>query len=224
MINLTNLTSHIRETIPIKLIVTSALSIGAGGSTGSLADKAIVRNARGQMIIPGSHLKGRLRHECEKIGTSLGWEIYYAPLPAFLCPDTSTCAQYKLDGYRGFHCPISQIFGDPFLPSRIIVDDLICELGETEEVIRPGVTINRYLHTAEDRKLYYTETSPVAAELEFIGQIHITKSAPLYTKALLISALRQIKNLGGSKSAGMGWVKWYIDNLEESDSSWSELG
>ena len=42
----------------ITTVIDTALCIGAGGSTGSLTDKPIVRNAQGKLIIPGSHLKG----------------------------------------------------------------------------------------------------------------------------------------------------------------------
>ncbi|PDW00304.1 hypothetical protein CJ255_20815 [Candidatus Viridilinea mediisalina] len=36
----------------------SALSVGAGGSSGTLADKSIVRDGWGRPLIPGSQLKG----------------------------------------------------------------------------------------------------------------------------------------------------------------------
>ena len=146
-------------TYPLTATIESALCIGAGGSAGSLADKPIVRNAAGRLIIPGSHLKGRLRHECEKIARSLGWEVSRSPNPSqmrgnFLVPHTVG---------RSPHCIISSIFGDPGLPSCLRVDDLICEIAPEDlptEVIRPGVTINRRRRTAQDQKLYFLETSP----------------------------------------------------------------
>ncbi|MGA9380463.1 MAG: RAMP superfamily CRISPR-associated protein, partial [Phormidium sp.] len=79
MINLRDFTSNQVKTINLTAIIDTALSVGAGGSSGSLADKPIIRNAKGQLIIPASQLKGRLRHECEKIARSLGWQIFVSP-------------------------------------------------------------------------------------------------------------------------------------------------
>jgi CRISPR/Cas system CSM-associated protein Csm3 (group 7 of RAMP superfamily) len=67
-------------------VIDTALCVGAGGSSGSLADKPIVRNAKGQLLIPASQLKGRLRHECEKLARGLGWQIFESPAAEKLCP------------------------------------------------------------------------------------------------------------------------------------------
>lgn len=113
------------RSFPLEAIIDSALCIGAGGSTGSLADKPIVRNAEGNLIIPGSHLKGRLRHECEKLARSLGWWVAESPNAEALCVEQvptpfahHNC--YQVPGYLDYHCVISQIFGDPILPSRLV--------------------------------------------------------------------------------------------------------
>ncbi len=232
MIALNTLLASDLETMPLAAIVDTALCVGAGGSSGSLADKAIVRTASGQLVIPGSHLKGRLRHECEKIAAALGWEIFYAPKAAALSPDPDPAdgvnfpAFYCVEGYRGWHCPVSQIFGDPFLPSRIFVDDLLCTSDREvlPDVLRPGVSLNRKRRTAEDSKLFFLETSPVAAGLMFAGSIAIQREAPPWTRPLLLAGLRHITHLGGSKSSGLGWIHWEnLATLSPDDPSWKEL-
>jgi CRISPR/Cas system CSM-associated protein Csm3 (group 7 of RAMP superfamily) len=226
MISLKNLPDNKTQTIPITAVIDTALCIGSGGSDGSLADKPIVRNAEGKLIIPASQLKGRLRHECEKIAKGLGWQIFYAPKAETLCPkketevDTKFQNIYQIENYQGYHCIVSQIFGNPILPSRIIVDDLICETEPEylEEVIRPGVTINRRRRTSEEKKLYFLETSPPNSKLKFQGKIHIQPNLnpeiPDYAKVLILISLKQIYALGGSKSAGLGWLHWELDELE----------
>ena len=161
MIDLNTLTDNRVKTIPLTAVIDTALCVGAGGSDGSLADKPIVRNAKGQLLIPASQLKGRLRHECEKLARGLGWQIFESPAAEALCPREDQVLEqfrslYKVDGYRGYHCFISKIFGNPILPSRIVVEDLICNLEREDlpEVLRPGVTINRSRRTAEDQKLF----------------------------------------------------------------------
>ena len=204
---------------------------GCGGSSGSLADKPIVRNAKGQLLIPASQVKGRLRHECEKLARGLGWQIFESPNAKNLCPtedqvDSQFKEVYRVPGYKGYHCLISQIFGDPILPSRIIVDDLICliESDNLPEVLRPGVTINRARRTAEEKKLYFLETSPPNAQLEFTGAIHLQPNCPPYAKALMIAGLHHIHALGGSKSAGLGWLHWKeLPKVAANDAIWLSL-
>ncbi|MBW4555690.1 MAG: CRISPR-associated protein Csm3 [Trichormus sp. ATA11-4-KO1] len=230
MIYLDDLSAMETETISLNAVIDTALCVGAGGSSGSLADKPIVRNAQGQLLIPASQIKGRLRHECEKLARSLGWQIFSAPTANLLCPrEEQVLSQfrndYKVPGYKGYHCFVSQIFGNPILPSRVIVDDLICSVAaDLPEVLRPGVTINRKRRTAEEKKLYLLETSPVNAQLSFTGEIHLLPNCPNYAKPLIIAALHHIHALGGSKSAGLGWLRWErLPKISSDDEVWLSL-
>ena len=231
MIDLANLPNLQTDTICLNAVIDSALCVGAGGSSGSLADKPILRNAQGQLLIPASQLKGRLRHECEKLARCLGWQIFSAPTAKLLCPqETEILSQfrtaYQVSGYRGYHCLVSQIFGNPILPSRIIVDDLICDFASVDlpELLRPGVTINRRRRTADEKKLYLLETSPANAQLSFKGEIHLLPDCPNYAKPLIIAALHHIHALGGSKSAGLGWLRWEgLPKITKHDQAWLSL-
>ena len=137
--------------------------------------------------------------------------------------------EYILDNSQPqqHHCFICQIFGNPSLPSRLLCDDLICDIAPENlpEVLRPGVTINRRRRTAEEQKLYFLETSPVNAQLPFAGAIHLNADAPDYSRPLIIAALKHINALGGSKSTGLGWLRWEIDlkaqDIEEKE--WQAL-
>lgn len=218
-----------QEAIEISAIIDNALCVGAGGSSGSLADKPILRNAEGRLIIPGSQVKGRLRHECEKLARGLGWGVCQSPKAETMCPQRLGISEdfrreeYSLNG--NYHCIICQIFGNPALPSRVIIDDLICEEKPENlpETIRPGVTINRRRKVAEDEKLYFIETSPPNANLKFTGTIYFTNNIPTYAKALILAAFHHIHALGGSKSTGLGWLQWDLKSLTVDENSWSLL-
>jgi CRISPR/Cas system CSM-associated protein Csm3 (group 7 of RAMP superfamily) len=139
-------------------------------------------------------------------------------------------SEYEVPGYdETYHCLISQIFGDPVLPSRIFFDDLICtqDPENLPEVLRPGVTINRRRRTAEEKKLYLLETSPANAQLRFEGHIHIqpslTPERPDYAKALIWAGLRHIHALGGSKSTGLGWLRWELPEIQVEEAVWNYL-
>jgi CRISPR/Cas system CSM-associated protein Csm3 (group 7 of RAMP superfamily) len=230
MIYLEQLPNFSVASYEITAVIDSALCVGAGGSSGSLADKPIVRNSGSNLLIPASQLKGRLRHECEKIARGLHWAVCYSPNPQTMCPQRAGLTEnferpeYQVEGYEGHHCLICQIFGNPALPSRVLFDDLICE-EEPEnlpEVLRPGVTINRRRRTAEEKKLYFIETSPANVPLKFKGHIHLS-GAPDYTGALILAGLRHIHALGGSKSAGLGWLHWEFPNLPLEQTAWDFL-
>lgn len=233
MITLTTLN---RPTTNISLTVTidSALCVGAGGSSGSLADKPIIRNADKKLLIPASQLKGRLRHECEKIARALQWSICESPKAETMCPQRKGLdGNFEREAYRvssdpiekNRHCLICQIFGNPVLPSQVLFDDLICteDPENLPEVIRPGVTINRRRQTAEENKLYFLETSPANAQLQFKGDIHFLPDCPDFGKALIYASLQHINALGGSKSSGLGWLTWAMEKPDIDESVWQFL-
>jgi CRISPR/Cas system CSM-associated protein Csm3 (group 7 of RAMP superfamily) len=221
------------ETHTLTAVIDTALCVGAGGSSGSLADKPIVRNAEGNLLIPGSQIKGRLRHECEKIARGLGWEVCESPSPGKMvirrenAPDKFKRREYEVSGYdETYHCLISQVFGNPILQSRVRFDDLICteEPENLAEFIRPGVTINRRRRTAEEKKLYFWETSPPHVSLKFEGQIHLLPDCPSYAKPLILAGFKHIHALGGGKSAGLGWLSWdKLPEFKPTDEDWNFL-
>ncbi len=217
------------ESLQLTAVLDTALCVGAGGSTGSLADKPIIRTARNQLLIPASQLKGRLRHECEKIVRGLKWAICESPNPSTMCPQRLNLSErFERNEYRindRYHCLICQIFGNPALPANVQFDDLICtnDPESLPEVLRPGVTISRARRTAEEQKLYFLETSPMNAALSFTGQIHFQSNAEPWTRALILSGIHHIHALGGSKSAGLGWLKWQIESETISDAAWDFL-
>ncbi|MFB2918444.1 RAMP superfamily CRISPR-associated protein [Aerosakkonema funiforme] len=235
MIQLQNLRQNSTESLSITAVIDSALCVGAGGTSGTLADKPIVRTATGKLLIPASQFKGRLRHECEKIARGLHWKICESPNPQTMCPQRAKFPEneeikfhrpdYQVEGDERYHCLICQIFGNPALPSRLLFDDLICnEKAENlPEVLRPGVTINRRRRTSEDQKLFLLETSPANIQLEFSSHIHFLPDCPAYTKPLLFAALHHIHALGGSKSGGLGWLHWKFPDLKIDDNVWNAL-
>lgn len=191
--------------IDLTLTVETALSVGAGGSGGVLADKAIVRDRLNRLILPGSHLKGRLRHACEVLARRGGLSVCDAPRPQTMCPHLGTIPA---------PCPICQIFGSPAYPGPLHFDSLIYAEATPFPTLRPGVSLNRRRRTAEDQRLYFVETSPPG------GQVHFHRSpairgwldaerAEAQTR-LLLAGLAFLRTWGGGKSRGLGWghVQW----------------
>jgi CRISPR/Cas system CSM-associated protein Csm3 (group 7 of RAMP superfamily) len=61
--------------VSLEVLSETPVSVGAGGSAGTLADKVIARDSRNLPIIPGSQVKGRVRHAAEAIARSLGLRV-----------------------------------------------------------------------------------------------------------------------------------------------------
>ena len=244
--------AHTAETISLTAIINTALCVGAGGSSGSLADKPILKNSEGRLVIPASQLKGRLRHECEKLARGLGWPVCGSPVAERMCPQRARLSEseancfcltsYQLrarpgqtHGENQYHCLICQLFGNPSLPSRLQFSDLVCTEPEESipEVLRPGVSINRRRRTAEEQKLYFLETSPANIQLRFEGEIQLQQSwtsadgpPTPFAKALILTGIKHIYALGGGKSTGLGWLHWEFkpDEIAIPEASWDWLG
>jgi CRISPR/Cas system CSM-associated protein Csm3 (group 7 of RAMP superfamily) len=190
--------------VRITLIITSetALSVGAGGSAGAIADKAIIRDGWGRPIIPGSQIKGRARHHAEAIVAALG-------LPG----------QPHFDDDAAPENLIRAIFGSPRQASPLRFVDLAAFSGERAELdtpaalawqrlgaLRPSVALNRRRGTAEDARLLLQETAPEGLQYSSYPHASISGRLPdLAHLALLWAALRLSTRWGGAKSRGLGW-------------------
>jgi CRISPR/Cas system CSM-associated protein Csm3 (group 7 of RAMP superfamily) len=231
------------SSIVLTAVIDTALCVGAGGSSGSLADKPILKTADGHLVIPASQLKGRLRHECEKLTRALGWPTCVSPVATTMCTQRLGLVESEFkreDDYfvplfiggskeetkqnpYNYHCLICQLFGNPSLPARLQFSDLVCITPPEDipEVLRPGVSINRRRRTAEEKKLYFLETSPVNAALEFSGVLTLNpalvQNRTDFAKALILAGLRHIHALGGGKSTGLGWLHWQSTAFDHPD-------
>jgi CRISPR-associated RAMP protein (TIGR02581 family) len=202
--------------------IETGLSIGAAGVGSTLADKPVVKDGRGRFIIPGSHLKGRLRHECEKLARSLGKTACESPRAELMCPQLgrekneqrARELREQIEKEMGaMPCLVCRIFGNPRTPAAVRVSDLVWEQNAPAETIRNRVAINRRRSTAEEKKLFFIETAPAGAELEFKGMLVALRALTAEERRLLAAALAQIHALGGGKTGGVGWLRLTCDGL-----------
>jgi len=173
--------------------------VGAGGSSGSRADKSVVRDGYGRPIIPGSQVKGKVRHAAEALVQGLG-------LPG----------QSHFDDDQSPDNMIRQLFGSPQVCSPLRFADLTATMGamftstENRQLLsqlRPSVAINRRRGTAEDERLLLQETVPqglvFSADDAISGYLGDDE---LPAVALLWAALKLTTRWGGAKSRGLGWA------------------
>jgi len=185
--------------IAIRLVFNSPPSVAAAGALSGTAQRTVQRNARGQFIIPGSHVKGKLRHSCERLLRALGAPVCESPRAQKMCRETQ--------------CPACRIFGSPAVPSPLRFRDLVAELGEPADEWRvaPGlrtmVSLNRRKQTAAEGKVFSVETAPHYSGLEFSNTAAITGAlcSQAEVKAVL-AGLKLVTGWGGLTSRGLGWA------------------
>jgi len=165
-------------------------------------------------------LKGKVRHECERIARALipnfeqCWPCH-PPQPKDMCR-----GEPSTPDWQEAVCPICRIFGAPWHPAPITFTNL--ELTTTAGSpgprgwdqlhsvrttdLRTGVGINRRRGVAEERLLYATETYGPPLALLYRGRIWGTLEERREV-ALLLGGLRSITALGGARSQGLGWCQ-----------------
>ena len=182
-------TSTLSVDIRLAITLLTPACVGAAGSGGGIADKTLLRDGWNRPIIPGSQLKGRVRHACERIAAALGQPICGAPYAEAMCPHTTEIKRLSrepLDLMRGPgarpQCAVCAIFGSALYPSPLMFSDLIFTpatiptqaIAATRpahlppvplspvpaaERVRPGIAIDRRRRTVQEEVLYLTETT-----------------------------------------------------------------
>jgi CRISPR/Cas system CSM-associated protein Csm3 (group 7 of RAMP superfamily) len=193
--------------ISTTLVFQTPPSVAAAGASGSIADRVAERNALGQFIIPGSQLKGKLRHACEQLlrGIDLRIRVCESPRAETMCPNPPGGDP---------PCPICRVFGNPVFPSSLRFHDLILDVDTGEasgEMIGPSLRamtgINRRRTTVAENRLFLIETAPSFSELRFNNSEAITGTLENEAQVkLLLAGLKLIPAWGGMKSRGLGWA------------------
>ncbi len=205
--------------INITLTLQSPLNIGSGAQQGTLAQRGMLKDKDGWPYISASTLKGKWRHAVEQVANSLALQ------PAPCVTHEKMCRQDAL-------CVVCQLFGSPWQagalrfvnlpitgPSSImhLRNDKTYHPSTTQ---RTGVAINRRRRVAQDQHLYDTELFWPGIPLVFSGTMHGNISQR--QAGLLLAGLRLLPALGGSKSAGLGWVKSEAKFKDAAGTTWPE--
>lgn len=221
--------------VSIALIFQTPPSVAAAGSAGSFADRVVERNAKKQFVIPGSQLKGKLRHACEQIIKGLeGHVLEDSVLEGSVC-DSPRAQTMCLNSTKS-HCLICKIFGNSSLPSSLRFHELVAEPGGRAEdsglvspSLRAMVSINRQRVTSADNRLFLVETAPYIPQLRFASDKAITGSLDSAAQMkLLLAGLRLITAWGGMKSRGVGWTvraeaTAHFDGKQVQEADWQEV-
>jgi len=189
--------------------------VGSGQGTARV-DRLLRRRAcgpRGERVpfVPGSQIKGVLRHQCECLVAMLGGNVVS---PHVVGRELDNAL---LDEYRPIARStllIDRLFGSRFQGDCLFVEDAVPK----EEGWRPAprlhsrTSIDRVSGTARDRTLFVTEVVPAGGpELHScvrarhpVGALTQDGDGFPFEYSLLLAGLLSLDMLGGDKSAGLG--------------------
>lgn len=198
------------------------LHCGSGFARGIL-DRAVVRDGFGDLYIPGSTIKGRMRHAAEVLAQQLELHACLAPWPG----DPAQKDQRGMCHGPSL-CSVCLLFGAPSRGERLFFDD--CKLVDDQRKTlfgqyvdtpqegrryfprfqtweRTQVMLDRQRRVAATAHLFTSEFG--VRHLTFVG--HITGYLPdalpntdVKPEAFLLAAMRLVESLGGDRSRGVG--------------------
>ncbi len=215
---------HNRIHIQYQLIARSSWHCGTGLNNG-LTDRGMARDSEGYAYIPGSTIKGLLRHHATRLACILGWK---ASLPH--TGDLQSFSRYCVRDIPDL------IFGSQYRPGTLYFDDvLLCNedcgffkqdgqsdwlAQQSETRIRVG--LSRVTNTARAHHLFSTEYG--IPDLRFEGTLFgflpgialRDPDLPPYTLSLilLVAALSSLDAVGGDKSIGAGRMACNISSVQ----------
>lgn len=205
-----------------RLEMLSNFHIGTGLGDAGLIDRVTVRNTSQEVIIPGSTLKGRIRHHCEQLATSFNLDACSsAAMNQQICRTDNCCLICRLFGSE-WH-PGGLRFSDARLNDKLRSVVRSQHPDETQidfqTQSRTRTRINRRLRRVEEGALFTMEEGAVGLLFEgkITGNVQpvegIEAPVPLELLALL-AGTRMLTHLGGKKTGGLGNCSLKVTKLE----------
>lgn len=209
------------KTINLKLKInfTSSFTVGSGFGIAGLVDSSTVKDSYGNIYLPASSIKGKIKSEFKK-----NIELLY---PGSVCNSIAGGRkEVCLDRDITKACVICRIFGSEFYEGSLIFEDAVMDssiqliLSEIEKnkimpvfqsSIRSGIKINKLLKTTEEGALFSLEGGNPAIILtsNINGSCFMTEDEYNYFKG----TIQTITHIGGNKSRGMGRCKIELEEV-----------
>ena len=164
----------------------------------------------GVPFVPGSHIKGVLRHQCERFACALGLE---ATNPHAGIEEDARKLIMHFTPLAKSTLVVDRLFGSRYQGECLFVTNAEPALSEENTVtsVQPRTALDRVTGTVMERHLFTTEFVEDAANLQGIirarhpaGVLTQYEGGFPYEYALLLVGLLSLDALGGDKSVGLG--------------------
>ena len=203
------------------LVFDTAWRIGSGKEGETMSDLGVVIDPKGQPVLPGSSLKGKLRSTCETLSHALGLSAcmlnhdasgvkctsdvnYYRTVRETYQEALQKGLQNRLQWIEENTCDVCKLFGSPMQASRLCISDGQLKEWASIVQVRDGVVIDRDSQTAVNGLKYDYEVVPPGSRFE----ICIDLENPTDQDAALLGAAlfewHSGSSIGGFTSRGLG--------------------
>lgn len=213
------------------LTMQSNFHIGSGADIPGLVDRAVLRLANGELVVPSSTIKGRGRYRTEQVAKALG--IYRCGGRA---RDAALCKpQNQQEAGRNL-CLICRLFGSEWQPGTLYFGDARLNSWLRELVYQQpedpaqafDYQVSNHTRTRIDRRLRRVMEGALynfeegAAGLLFEGRVQGAllcvardEETALPLEVLtLVAGLQLVDSLGGKKTVGLGACELKVNKLQ----------
>ena len=192
------------------------------GYQGVAADRLVRRmgGRNGMPFVPGSQIKGVLRHQCERLALTLGLDAL----------DPHASSQEHSQQLVKHFVPLSQsdlvvdrLFGSRYQGECLFVQNALPKSeGKAHVSVRARTAMDRVTGTVMEQRLFTGEQAE--GDIHLYGSLRARHAAGILTPdpeedtkgfpleySLLVAALLSLDALGGDKSIGLGQCEICLD-------------
>lgn len=196
-----------------------------------LVDRPMVRDALGRPVLPGSHVKGRLREAVEQVASLTDAAEFVERLAAHLFGDARRPGRVTVDDLvlqgetAGDEPDETGGSGDPLPPLTAAHLQARWQSPSADFAALPQVALDRRHGRALDRALAFREGPGFGRETRWQGAVTLPDGglSPLsaaQVEAVVLAALRWLDGVGAENQTGWGWIaakQWEGTDLPEVD-------
>ena len=190
--------------------------VGSGYQS-AVADRLLRRLPNNAPFVPGSQIKGVLRHQCERLALALGLEVVNPH--AGIEEDEQSLIKH-FTPLKKSDLMVDRLFGSRYQGECLFVTNAVPELSEEESVtsVQTRTAIDRVTGTVMEQHLFTTELTE--GDVILRGKIRARHPAGVLTQDedgfpyeydLLAVALLSLDALGGDKSLGLGRCEVHLE-------------
>lgn len=194
-----------------KIVWKGRWHVGSGYQS-AVADRLLRRmeGVNREPFIPGSQIKGLLRHQCERLALALGFE---AINPHAITPEDEKALVTHFTPLTNSKLIVDRLFGSRYQGECLFITNAmpVSSDAENKAVVQTRTAMDRVTGTVMEQHLFTTEL--VEGEINLRGQIRGRHPAGVLTQdeggfpyeyALLVAGILSLETLGGDKSTGLG--------------------
>lgn len=218
-----------KSRLTASLVFDTAWRIGSGKEGETMSDLGVMIDSKGQPILPGSSLKGKLRSTCETLSHALGLNAcmlnhaasgvnctsdvnYHREVGEAYRKTLQKGLQARLQWIDDHTCDVCKLFGSPVQAGRLWVGDGVLKAWASVVQVRDGVVIDRDSQTAVNGLKYDYEVVPPGSRFELCVDLENPTDRDM---ALLGAALFEWhagSSMGGFTSRGLG--RFHLEKIK----------